>query len=237
MSSIDYALKRYVRPELYEDDGVGLGDEASDFLRESVDELMRGLGGLHTKNPSFGVFGAEITLYRIPHSLDAARLLSNRGLLLEVLPILRLCFEMMSWANTAFYLQEEDAVVNLKAQSCISLLKEVYPTAGKVYGYLSTFSHWGHAIHEQFIQVESEQVSVLNASVRYRAMSLGLCLTILDIFLSVVRGLYKERSEALISNVQGVVGSGSDRRAFAMLSRIEGITGLKELKEIRTLIS
>ncbi|WP_257168149.1 hypothetical protein [Bradyrhizobium sp. SRS-191] len=236
LSSIDYVLKRYVEPGLYEDENVGLGDEASDFLRGSVDKLMRGLRDLHTANPGFGVFGAEITLYRLPHSLDAARLLSNRGLLLEVVPILRLCFEMMSWANAAFYLQDEDAVVGLKAQSCITSMKEVYATAGKIYGYLSTFSHWVHTIHEQFIQVEAEQVSVLNASVRYRAMALGLCLVITDVLLSVIHKLYKERSEALITSVQGVLGSGSDRKAFEILSRIEVATGLKEMREIKTLV-
>jgi hypothetical protein len=63
-------------------------------------------------------------------------------LLLEVLPILRLCLEMMAWSTSAFHMQDEERVVALKAQSCISELKNVYPTVGKLYGYLGTRDTW-----------------------------------------------------------------------------------------------
>ena len=92
LNSIDYALKRYVEPDTYDGEELSLGDEVSDYLRDSVAVLMKQLRQLHTKHPTFGTFGAEITLYRVPHSLDTGRLLSNRGLLLEVLPILRLAW-------------------------------------------------------------------------------------------------------------------------------------------------
>jgi hypothetical protein len=195
LSSIDYTLKRYVKPDEYDHEDLSLGDAVSDYLRDSAAELMRELRNLHTKDPTFGIFGAEITLYRVPHSLDTARMLSNRGLLLEVLPILRLCLEMTAWANTAFYMQSEDEVTALKAPSCISEMKDVYKTAGKIYGYLSKFSHWGHIIHSQFLDINPGQVAVLKASVRYRAMSLALCLLVLDVFVEVVRKLYPGRGE------------------------------------------
>jgi hypothetical protein len=191
LKSVDYALKRYVGADTYENEDLSLGDAVSDYLRSSVAMLMKELRKLHTENPTFGTFGAEITLYRLPHSLDTARMLSNRGLLLEVLPVLRLCLEMMAWSNSAFHMQDEEKVVVLKAQSCISELKNVYRTAGKLYGYLSTFSHWGHAIHRQFLDITPGQVGVLKASVRYRAMALALCLVILDVFVEVVRRLYR----------------------------------------------
>ncbi len=236
LSSIDYTLKRYVEPDLYEDETASLGDATSDFLRDSVEKLMRGLRELHAKQPTFGVFGAELTLYRIPHSLDAARMLSNRGLLLEVLPILRLCLEMMAWANTAFVTQDENDVMNLKAQSCISHMKSMYKPAGKLYGYLSTFSHWGHAIHGQFIDIRSGQVSILNASIRYRAMALALCVVILDIFLEVVRNLYGERSYEIITSVQGVIDRDLARNTCSMLFRIAELTALKDLEKIKSFL-
>jgi hypothetical protein len=119
LRSIDYALKRYVASDLYESEELLLGDAVSDYLRDCVTVLMRELRNLHTEHPSFGIFGAEITLYGLPHSLDTARMLSNRGLLLEVMPILRLCPEMMAWSSSAFHMPDEDDVVALKAQSCI----------------------------------------------------------------------------------------------------------------------
>lgn len=119
LRSIDYALKRYVEPELYESDDVSLGDQTSDYLRDCAVLLQEELKNLHTANPTFGIFGAEFTLYRIPHAFDMARMLANRGLLLEVLPILRLCLEMMSWAYVAFPMRDENEIVALKAQNCI----------------------------------------------------------------------------------------------------------------------
>jgi hypothetical protein len=234
LKSIDYALKRYVPSDTYEEEALSLGDEVSDYLRASIAELTKELRNLHTQYPTFGVFGAEITLYRLPHSLDIARMLSNRGLLLEVLPILRLCLEMMAWSNRAFYMQDENEIISLKAQSCISEMKTVYKTAGKLYGYLSTFSHWGHVIHGQFLDINSQRVAVLSASVRYRAMALALCLVILDVFVEVVRKFYQDKSHALIVGVQGVFEQNSMRKTDLLLSRITEMTGLEDLREIRS---
>lgn len=236
LKSIDYALKRYVEPDLYETEDLLLGDAVSDYLRTSVAVLMKELRNLHAKDPAFGIFGAEITLYRLPHSLDTARMLSNRGLLLEVLPILRLCLEMMAWSGSAFHMQDEERVIALKAQSCISELKNVYPTAGKLYGYLSTFSHWGHVIHGQFLDITPQQIGVLKASVRYRAMALALCLVILDVFVEVVRKLYPVRSDVLIAQVQGVPVRNSDRKTHRMLASIVDLTELDDVREIQALL-
>jgi hypothetical protein len=236
LKSVDYALKRYVGSDTYEDEDVSLGDEVSDYLRNSVVVLMKELRNLHTEHPAFGTFGAEITLYRLPHSLDTARMLSNRGLLLEVLPVLRLCLEMMAWSRSAFHMPDEEKVIALKAQSCISELKNVYETAGKLYGYLSTFSHWGHVIHGQFLDITPQQIGVLNASVRYRAMALALCLVILDVFVEVVRKLYPARSDALIAGVQGVPDRNSERKTHRMLARITELTELNDLREIQAFL-
>jgi hypothetical protein len=236
LRSIDYALKRYVAPDLYEGEDLSLGDAASDYLRDSVTVLMNELRNLHTAHPTFGIFGAEMTLFRVPHSLDTARMLSNRGLLLEVLPILRLCLEMMAWSSAAFHMQDEDEVVALKAQSCITEMKNVYKNAGKIYGYLSTFSHWRHEIHGRFLDFSSQQVGVLSASVRYRAMGLALCLVILDVLVEVVRKLYPDRSDVLIAGVLGVPDRNNERKTYGMLSSIGKLTGLKELREIHTFL-
>jgi hypothetical protein len=115
LKSIDYALKRYIDADLYDNESTSLGDSVSDYLRECVELLMSELPNLHTPAPTFGEFGAEITLFRIPHCLDVARMLSNRGLLLEVLPILRLCLEMMAWSSAAFNMPNEDQVIALRS--------------------------------------------------------------------------------------------------------------------------
>ena len=236
LSSIDYTLKRYVKPDQYDNEEVSLGDEVSDYLRDNASKLMSELRNLQAQYPSFGVFGAEITLYRVPHSLDVARMLSNRGLLLEVLPILRLCLEMMAWSHTAFYMQDEEEVIALKAPYCISNLKDIYKASGRIYVYLSKYTRWGHVIHGQFLDIKTEQVAVLQASVRYRAMSLALCLVVLDIFVEVVRKLYPGRSDALVTGVYGGPDRNADRKTYRLLSGIAHMTALPDLFEIESFL-
>jgi len=239
LSSIDYTLKRYVKPDLYEASELSLGDEISRFLRDACNFLMIEFKNLHTQGElPLGILGAELTLYRLPHLLDTARMLANRGLLLEVLPLLRLCLEMIAWAHTAFYLSDDNPVFELKAQSCISSLKEIYPSAGKLYGLLSEFAHWGHAIHGEFMHFDADQetVSVVNASVGYRARSLALCLVLPDVCVEVARKIYQEKSESLVKRVQNVGCPDPGRNSCRYVARIVNVCGLSEINEIQSLL-
>jgi hypothetical protein len=115
LRSIDYALKRYVNPQEYDKEHISLGDATSDYLARSAVILEEELRNLHTTGElTFGVLGAELTLYKIPYTLDTVRILTNRGLLLEILPILRLCLEMLAWATVSFKLVNEKHVINFK---------------------------------------------------------------------------------------------------------------------------
>lgn len=231
--SIDYTRKRYVEEGLYEVPEPSLGDAVSDYLATCLKQLGDNLRPLHAPEPSFGVFGAEITLFRIPHALDVARMLSNRGLLLEVLPTLRLCVEMMAWARTAFHLDKESEVVKLNASACIPELKIVYGTAGRVYGRLSTFSHWGHAVHRDFLTFERDKTGVLFASVKYRARALALCIVVLDIFVEVVRSLYPDRCEPVVKAIQGTLSRNQERELYKLVSQMVELTQLDELREVQ----
>jgi len=237
LSSIDYTLKRYVDAKLYEANEPRLGEAVSDYLRGAVRILNEELKSLHTQGDlPLGVLGAELTLYRLPDALDTARMMSNRGLLLEVLPLLRLTLEMAAWSHTAFYLDDEEHVFELKAQSCISSLKGTYRSAGQIYGFLSQFAHWGHAIHSQFLKIEKGTTSVVTASVRYRAMSLALCLVVLDLVVEVVRKIYAERSVDLVSRIQGVAYPDPSRQSYQYVSKIADVSGLSEIREIQSFL-
>lgn len=157
LKSIDYTLKNYVDPNAYQTEDVCLGDIASDFLCQSLERLRPGLQDLHTqKGLTFGIFGAELTLFRVPDCLDNARMQANRGLFLEVIPLLRLCLEMTAWSAVAFFTEREAEVRNLKAQHCIPRMKSTYRTVGKLYGYLCNFSHWNFEIHPHFMAIIGE---------------------------------------------------------------------------------
>jgi hypothetical protein len=230
--SIDYTLKRYVAEDQFDNEKIGLGDAVSDQLARCNKFLSDGMKRLHTPEPSFGVFGAEITLYRIPHVIEVARMLANRGLLLEVLPMLRLVVEMAAWASTAFYIEDESKVIDLSASNCVSKLKRLYPTTGKIYGHLSTFSHWGHAIHSDFLFVEPKRTSVVFAAIRYRARALALCAVTLDLVVEVVRSLYSARSDDVVSAVQQTLARDHERKLYSLVSQIAELTQLPEVREV-----
>lgn len=236
LKSIDYALKRYVEPGVYDEEISTLGDIVSDYLSASATQFESHLKKLHTPDPSFGVFGAEITLFRLPHALDVARMLSNRGLLLEVLPILRLCVEMLCWSNVAFGLTDEDDVVALKARQCVSKMKAVYSTIGKLYGYLSEFVHWEQITHGRFITFDQDQTAILKASVRYRAESLALCLVVLDVAIAATRRIYGNRSDQLIISIQGTSQSDTDRRTCRLLSEIAQSSDLEAVRQVQAFL-
>src|ERR1700730_5025132 len=237
LRSIDYALRRYVDPNEYESDEISIGDMVSDFLKDSVTRLEADLRNLHySEGSTFGQFGAELTLFKFPYTMDLARMLANRGLFLEVLPILRLCLEMISWAAVAFHIDDEGKVRQLKAQKCIPKIKPIYESAGKVYGYLSKLSHWEQAIHSHFLNFEGEKVSVIRASCQHRAMSLTLRLIILDIFVEVIRNIYSTRGETLIINVQEVPERTDARKIHQIVSDIVGFSGLDDFRELKSLL-
>lgn len=238
LTSIDYTLKRYVKPDVYENDDRGLGEVISVFLRKNASTLKVGLEALHTQGElTFGQVGAEVTLFKLPETFDLARMLANRGLFLEVLPILRLCLEMAAWAAVAFFEEDEDKIRQLKAQSCIRKLKSIYEPAGKLYGYFSQFAHWEFNIHAHFLNFDDGRASVISASCKYRAMSLVLCLVILDIILEVVRHIYTSDSEALIVSIQGTKLRTNEREVEKLVSRIVGFAQDDDFVELEAFLS
>jgi hypothetical protein len=127
---------------------------------------------------------------------------------------------MTAWAVVAFFMEDEEKVLRLKAQNCISKLKTVYGSAGQIYGHFSKFSHWEQAIHGHFLDVTEERLALITASCRHRAMSLTLCLIVLDLFIEVTRYLYPVSSDALIVGVQGVSDRAGSRRVHQMVAQI-----------------
>ena len=86
------------------------------------------------------------------------------------------------------------------------------------------------------MDISSDEVGVLSASVRYRAMALSLCLVILDVLVEVTRKLYPKRCEALVAAVQGNLNRDASRETRRMLSCIADMVKLKDLQVIQTFL-
>jgi hypothetical protein len=207
----------------------------SDFIRNGGSLLKDDLKALHTPEPTFGRFGSEITLYKFPDIIDMAGMLANRGLFLEITPMLRLSVEMIAWAICVFNSDNEEYVTRLKAQSCISTLKRAYSSAGRVYGYVSKFSHWEQVVHPFFLNIQ-EEVGVIRASRKYRALSSALCLVIIDLFIEAIRYLYGIRANSLILNIQETEEVSKTRKTYRFVNSIAEMTNDEDIMQVRDLL-
>jgi hypothetical protein len=169
---------------------------------------------------TYGRFGAEITLFKFPEIIDTARMLANRGLLLEVLPILRLAVEMMAWAVAVFDSEDERRAQRLNPQNCIATLRPIYETAGPIYGRLSEFSHWMFVVHSNFLKIDGERLAVLMASCRYRAASLAFSVIVLDIFVEIIIYLYRDAANSLVMSVQGVPTRDNSKKTHQVFDQL-----------------
>ena len=114
----------------------------------------------------------------------------------------------------------------------MNFLKKIYETSGKVYGYLSKFSHWGHAIHHVFLDFDEDKASVIYSPIKYRAMCLSAILLLLDIFTESIKFVYGERSSEIVFDVQGPAANGPNRNALTAFKRIKELCKLAEIDEI-----
>ncbi len=237
LSSIDYAKKKYVRTTEYQNEKLTLGDTISHFISTACASMARQMPDLHAKEDEFpiGRFASEITTFKIPRMIDNARLLADRGCYLEALPILRLCLEMTAWANAIYPIEEFDEIVVLKAQNCIASLRSIYPHAGRIYGYMSQFTHWGQIVHAEFLEKTREKVAVVYSSSKHRAMGLALCLVSIDILLDVLNHIYGIDASDLLLNIQRST-SRESRATRSFMTKIVDLTQIKQIHEINALL-
>ncbi len=154
LKSIDYTLKQYVPPE---PTNIILGDEISDFLKKSLRDTREELNRLYIDGyAKFGEFASEITLVRIPDMIDTSRMLANRGLFLEIVPILRTNLEMLAWVSKVYFIENDDLVKSIEPQKCVAHLKKIYEPAGSLYGMFSKYTHWNYNIHPKFFNTDEK---------------------------------------------------------------------------------
>jgi hypothetical protein len=198
LRSIDYAYKRYVEDYEYKDD-PSLGSQMSVFLERTINDAEIGLHRLTFRDVvRLGDQIADTSLLRVSMSLHSAKILANRGLLFETLCLIRFSLEQLAWCYVCEKMDNEVAILNLEANSCIRPLCAVYPTAGRLYGKLSEFAHWNPKNHHWFIEQEGSQWAYVKASSRFRAVGLCYVMLAVDIYLSVIETIYFKATKKLL---------------------------------------
>jgi hypothetical protein len=192
LKSMNYAYDRYVGPENFKEDR-SLGARIGTFLEETIDNAETNLRKLTFREViRLGDQIADVNLLRLAMTLRAAKLLANRGLLFETMCLSRFALEQLAWCYVCEQQDDESKILKLEATSCIKPLCRVYPTAGRLYGFLSKFAHWDPKWHHLFIKQEGSQWAYIQASSQFKATALCHVLLIADIYLSVIETIYPQ---------------------------------------------
>ena len=87
---------------------------------------------------------------------------------------------------------------------------------------------------------------VLAAAVSYQLQKLlcvigpwglALCLVVLDVFVEVIRHLYKDRSDTLVLRIQYGLHRDTLRKTYQAVAKITELSGLDDLREIQSFLS
>jgi len=190
LSSIDYAYKRYAAHHSYDEDR-SLGSEISDFLEGIIQRSEQELLELTRRDViRLGDQVADATLLRVSSSLYSSKILANRGMLFDTLCLVRFTLEQIAWSCGCDQLEDEDAIFNLDAKKCIKKLGGIYPTSGRIYGFLSEFAHWNPRHHYLFLLIEDSRWAYIKASSEYKAIALCYVLLAVDIHLALIETIY-----------------------------------------------
>jgi hypothetical protein len=138
LRSIDYALKRYSAAPPTK---VRSPNRLDIMIDKTVDAMLQHMISCYRsfrnrENDPVGLFIADANLIRLQATVRAAKTLANRGYYFETLALTRFAVEQIAWTWTCHNKTETEAL-KTKANKCINMLKVIYPTCGKLYGFLS----------------------------------------------------------------------------------------------------
>jgi len=114
--------------------------DASAQLKSAAREAAKGYHAIREKPDRPGLFGAGSALLRLFVSFRSAVFLLRNGMHFEFGLVGRLILEQIAWSYAVHQLVD-DQMFALNPQSQITKLKEIVPSAGRLYGTLSEQGH------------------------------------------------------------------------------------------------
>lgn len=160
--SVDYQLRRYSdhydceRPSPEE----RLLFDALIAAKQHVKEFVNTLSGFPNVSVNSGRFAAEACLLRLQVSFKSAIFLVRQGFTFEASAICRLILEQLAWSY-AIHTVEDHSFFALEPNRCITNLKTLLPTAGRLYGSLSKRAHLHPSNTPEYLEFEDTQAAVL----------------------------------------------------------------------------
>lgn len=195
LSSMDYTLKRYLKNTTYDLPEQRLDRELTALIQEFTSYVSESLKGFEKpRRGKIGLMIADVNLMRFPITVQAITTLAHRGMLFEPIAILRNGIEQLAWIYAVHEMTDIEKIMALSASRCMSGLKKVYPTAGRIYGHLSRYAHWDPELHHNFVGDHEGYIASIKAQCGFKARSLFFAVLISEMCVAVFENIYRERN-------------------------------------------
>lgn len=185
LQSLDYAKKRYASSDLdfqaTVDQRLNIYENCYSASKDYIHRSLRKLRTLGRRDPTVDEFGSSLVLERLPTSFFSSHLLYRIGQKYEGHAVSRMILEQMAWAYAAADYSDLDKIKNISPTKSVSRLKEIYPQAGELYGYLSKKTHIDYSSHFEFLTVQSEKNVVLHSNSDFQEYA-KIIILLADIF-------------------------------------------------------
>ena len=189
LASVDYTIKRYIDPwqarQISEEEQRLVGTLRS--IAERVDALVSALANSTPHEGAPGVVAAEAALLRLKATFQAALFLVAQAKSFEAAAMVRLIVEQSAWAFAVRSLATEGAIRNTSPTAAVSLLRDVAPFAGRLYGFLSGQAHLDPGATRHYVtRNEKGAVEIYLRHTRSTQIILGYLLATLGLYRTIV---------------------------------------------------
>jgi hypothetical protein len=180
--SIDYVRKEYQRYW----NCPGIDKERKEFLLASnkIKEEIISVSEIFTngvvRSSHLGLLAAEGSLLRLSASFKVALFLAKKGFVFESLTICRLILEQIAWALCIH--KNEEEIIKTDASKCITGLKKIVPTSGRLYGFLCKMTHVSPEYHGEYLKEQNGTMAVIYSSKKSSYSAVFCILQLLDLY-------------------------------------------------------
>ena len=197
--SIDRVLKRYGRAWFtgsYPEHSI-LFQEIAEFERKAVEKEIERFQSIPNKADHHGLFMAGCALLRLETSFSVARFLLQQHYWIELASIEKLIFEQICWTYCIRHLQGEP-LYKVSPTSAVKGFKNLYPDAGRIYGFLNDISHISPERSRDYLALsDMRNKGVFLASAKQTAKCAYLLLLLVDMFQVCSEYVYRDYHKRL----------------------------------------
>lgn len=189
--SIDNVLKRYDYSWQEFKKGAYEQDPLINHLRGMIKIVDRVSYDLQRKEiqKTLGGICAKASLCRLEASFKAAFGLVRKQYIFETDAVAKVILEQLAWAYSANELNE-DSLLKLKPNKCITKFKEFFPRAGEFYGRVNKWAHLDPFIVKEYEKFHNNKVDVVRRSHQNSRESGGTVIMLSLVYLNLVQVLF-----------------------------------------------